>query len=128
MPSVPTASRLRTWLTCSTNVAIFASIVVAIPASYLADAWFPGGDAVSFLVLLAVGVGVPTIYDAYGPTADGVVGTVAWVFGVAVASALFFFGLFVVAVRAGLSPFRAAVATFLVVELGGTALAAFLSG
>ena len=116
MPSHTNDTRRSLWnrATAQRNVAIYAAILVAVPAAYAFHTAFDasGGD---FLLLLTLAVGVPTAYNDNWPAHDRTWKTVAWVVvactvAIATFAALFLAGTDLLA----LAPFPASVGAFLV--------------
>ncbi|WP_424019659.1 hypothetical protein ACOZ4N_09355 [Halorientalis pallida] len=120
MPSHSTDGRSSLWdrATAQRNVAIYAAILVAVPAAYGFHTVFDAGGG-DFLLLMTLAVGVPTAYNDYWPAFDRTWKAVAWVLVACTVATAAFAGLFLAGTeRLALSAFPASVGAFLV-TVGG---------
>ena len=116
-------TRVRRCATSQRNLTIWTAIVVGVPTAYAFHVLVSGGDgAGDFLLLMALAVGVPTAYDDYWPAYDRTWQAIRWVVAACVVATAVFTGLYLVGTAVvGLGPLPAAVAAFLVTDLGGLA-------
>jgi len=107
------------WATTQRNFTIFTAILVAIPAAYAFQTTVGGaGQAGDFLLLVTLAVGIPSAYDEYWPPYDRTWKAVGWVLVACSVVTVEFTGLYLLGSRyLQLSPFSAAIGTFLLTDL-----------